>query len=284
MADGELDWAEGRAARWSEHADRLEAQIAPVNEVLFPAAHLATGERVLDVGCGRGVTTRVAASLVGEPGAVLGLDISTRLLDEARSHEHHGAPIDYLLGDAQSAELDHLEVDAAISRFGVMFFTDPVAAFTNLATAVVPGGRLCVAVWQPRDRSSLMARPLRVARQAAEAVGSPLQLSGDDAGAFSLGDPTTARATLEAAGWSDVASTPHVLPMYSGGPGTPASAAEVALGLGALHSALADVPPERRGAVREAVRTAIEDDLAQFHDGTGVRLEGAIAILTARRY
>ena len=100
-----------------------------------------------------------------------------------------------------------------------------------------------------------------------------------DGGPFSFGDPAFVRETLTAAGWSDVESAPHVLDMYAGGPGTIEEIADTGLALGPLREALGDASPEVLAAVREAMIA----DFAPLHDGTGVPLEGAIAIVTAHR-
>jgi SAM-dependent methyltransferase len=273
------DWAGERADRWASVADRVEAQIAPVNEPLFSAAALRPGEVVLDVGCGRGVTTRRAAAEVGPDGRVTGLDIADTLLEQARAEPSEGAPIEYLAGDAQVLTLPVEHYDVVISRFGVMFFEDPVVAFANLCSAARPGGRLCVAVWQARDRSSVMQRPIDVGAAAAVAAGAELAPLSADGGPFSFGDPAFVQETLTAAGWSEVGFAPHLLPMYAAGPGTVEEVADVGLTLGPLREALGDAGPE----VIEHVREAIIADFGPLHDGVGVPLEGAIAIVTARR-
>jgi SAM-dependent methyltransferase len=273
------DWAGERAERWAAVADRVEVQIEPVNEPLFTAAALSPGEAVLDVGCGRGVTTRRAAAGVGAEGRVTGLDIADTLLAQARAEASDGAPIEYVAGDAQVHPLPAASFDAVISRFGVMFFDDATAAFANLSAATRPGGRLCVAVWQARERSSVMQRPIEVGVAAAAELGVDLQPPDPATGPFAFGDPEFVDAMLTAAGWVDVASEPHLLDMYAGGPGTVEQIVETGLSLGPLREALDGVPAE----VVDRVRAALVADFTPLHDGTGVPLQGAIAIVTARR-
>ncbi|HET9773032.1 MAG TPA: methyltransferase domain-containing protein [Acidimicrobiia bacterium] len=273
------DWAGERARAWASMADRLEAQIEPVSDLLFAAARLAAGERVIDVGCGRGATTRRASQEVGPAGEVVGLDVAANLIEEAGrlATDHPG--IRWMVADAQRAELPPAHFDVVLSRFGVMFFDDPTAAFANLAAATVPGGRLCVAVWQTRDRSEILQRPLDVAAEVAARHGFPLELPPPDYGPCAFGEPATTTGFLSAAGWSDVRFVPHELDLYAGGPGPVADAVELGLTIGSLQVALAEAPPE----VTDAIRAALTADLATAHDGVGVKLTAAVAIVTATR-
>ena len=140
------DWAGDSAKRWASQADRLEAQLIPVSEVLFRAARLRAGEHVLDVGCGRGATTLEAARMVGRDGAVTGIDIAATLIDEARQFGAATPNVEFVIADAQRHDFDRAHFDVAISRFGVMFFDDAVAAFSKLRAAMRPGGRFVGAV------------------------------------------------------------------------------------------------------------------------------------------
>jgi SAM-dependent methyltransferase len=273
------DWAGERADRWAAVADRVEVQIEPVNDPLFAAAALGAGEVVLDVGCGRGVTTRRAATEVGAGGRVTGLDIADTLLAQARAEASEGAAIEYVAGDAQVHPLPPASFDAVISRFGVMFFDDPTAAFANLFAATRPGGRLAVAVWQGREHSSVMQRPIDVALAAAAEVGVELEPPEPASGPFAFGDPDFVDGLLTAAGWAEVGSTPHLLSMYAGGPGTVEESVETGLTLGPLREAINDVPAE----VVDRIRAALVADFTPLHDGVGIPLQGAIAIVTARR-
>jgi SAM-dependent methyltransferase len=273
------DWAGERAQAWAAMADRLEAQIEPVSDLLFAAARLAAGERVLDVGCGRGATTRRASHAVGPEGEVVGLDVAANLIDEAGRMAHDGPDIRWMVADAQRAELPAAHFDLILSRFGVMFFDDATAAFANLRAATAPGGRLCVAVWQIRDQSEILQRPLDVAAEVAARHGFPLELPSPDFGPCAFGDPAFMTGILAEAGWSDVGFVPHTLDLYAGGPGPVENAVEIGLTIGALQMALTEAPPE----VVDAIRVALTADLATRHDGVGVKLTGAVAIVTARR-
>jgi SAM-dependent methyltransferase len=273
------DWAGERAQAWAAMADRLEAQIEPVSDLLFAAARLAAGERVLDVGCGRGATNRRASHAVGPEGEVVGLDVAANLIDEAGRMAHDGPDIRWMVADAQRAELPAAHFDLILSRFGVMFFDDATAAFANLRAATAPGGRLCVAVWQIRDQSEILQRPLDVAAEVAARHGFPLELPSPDFGPCAFGDPAFMTGILAEAGWSDVGFVPHTLDLYAGGPGPVENAVEIGLTIGALQMALTEAPPE----VVDAIRVALTADLATRHDGVGVKLTGAVAIVTARR-
>lgn len=272
-------WADEGGRRWAAVADRLEAQLEPVDDILLGRAALGVGDNVLDVGCGRGVTTRRAAETVGPDGTVTGLDVAANLIDEARTVAHDGAPVEWVVGDGQRVELPSGPYDVVISRFGALFFDDPVTAFANLARATRPGGRLVVAVWQPRDRSDVLQRSLDVAAHAAAARGHPVELPPPDTGPFAFGLPEVALDLLARSGWDEAAIEPLNVEMYVCGPGTVEEVVDIGFTFGPLQRALADAPDD----VVDAVRAAVADDLRPLHDGTGVKLSGAIAILTGHR-
>jgi SAM-dependent methyltransferase len=273
-------WASDGGSRWSSVANHVEAQLEPLNPVIFDAAGLTAGERVLDVGCGRGVTTRLAAAAVGPSGEATGIDVSQQLIDDAiAATRDDDGPVSWIVADAQRAELPADHHDAIISRFGVMFFDDPVEAFANLLSTTRVGGRLALAVWQTRDRVELMQAPLDVAVAAAASVGFDLAVPPPNAGPFLFGDPDFTRVTLTSAGWADVESTPEQLELYNLGPASVDEIVEGSFSLGPLAAELADAPPE----VSVAIKAALTADFTARHDGVGVKMPAAISIITARR-
>jgi SAM-dependent methyltransferase len=270
------------SATWLEHADRLEAQLEPVDAILLDAAALRPGERVLDVGCGRGPTTVKAAAAVGLMGRTIGIDLAPTLIDAARTRtrDDDSGPIDWVVGDAQTFAFGPGSMDAVISRFGTLFFEDPVAAFANLFGATRPGGRLAIAVWQPRDASELFERSLSVAVATASALGHELRVAAPDAGPFAFGREPAMRAVLDAAGWTVTGFTRHRLRMYAGGPGSsPEQTTAINFAAGPLRTVADDLPAD----VRPAIERAVAEDLAQCADTSGIPLDGAIAIVQARR-
>lgn len=276
-------WTGDRVARWLARAEGLEAQLAPVADVLFAAAGLRRGERVLDVGCGTGPTTRGAASRLGPAGRVVGLDISAEMLAAAaaRPAEPGAAPVEWVAADPVSWRPEPGVFDVVLSRFGVMFFSDPAAAFATLATATRPGGRLAMAVWARRDESDVFAVPLHAALDELRRRGTAVREPPDDDGPFSLHDPAVVTALLTGAGWSGVTCTPHRLSLPLGGGLDPASAAAAVFDSGPLR--LVTIQLERDDD-RIAVTEAISAALAGHVDGRGhVHLGARILLVTATR-
>jgi SAM-dependent methyltransferase len=279
---GQDAWTGDRVERWLARAAGLECQLAPVEEVLFAAAALRPGERVLDVGCGTGPTTRRAALDVGAGGRVVGLDISAQMLAAAAAqpNENGGAPVEWVTADVVTWQPDPGAFDVVLSRFGVMFFSDPAAAFGRLAAAIRPGGRLAMAVWANRDESELFAVPLHAALDRLRRRGVPVQAPPEDDGPFSLGNPTTVITLLTAAGWSRVACTPHQLVLPFGGGLDASAAAVMAVDTGPTRLVTVELDGDDRAAVTEAIATAF----ARYLDPTGhVYLSARVLLVTATR-
>ena len=271
------EWSGARAARWVSMADDLDVQLAPVSEALFAAAALQPGEVVVDVGCGTGSTTRRAAELVGPTGSVVGVDVAPEMIEAAASRS---SSAEWVCADASTWQPADLQADVLLSRYGLMFFADPAAAFTNLAAVVKPGGRLCTAVWAHRTKSPFFELPFDVARKVLSAAGVDVVAPPDDGGPFSLGDPSVVRALLTASGWRDVEWTPAPVRLLVGGGLAPDEAAAMSMDFGPTNAITGDLDPDGRAAVRAAIADAYGDHLDEHGQ---VVLDGLVGIVTARR-
>ncbi len=197
-----VDYWNGRPADvWVTEAERFDTMLAPFGRRLLTSVDLEPGERVLDIGCGNGAISLEAARAVGPAGRVTGLDLSAPMLGVARRRaEDRGIDVDFVQCDAQTASFDH-SFDAVVSRFGVMFFDDPELAFSNLARAARPGGRLCFVCWQEMFSNEWIAVP---AMAMVAHVGVPQLPEPGAPGPFALADAQRTRNLLESAGWSEV--------------------------------------------------------------------------------
>lgn len=215
-------WNSQSGRTWAELNDILDALLRSPGEVVVQAAVAAGGLRLLDIGCGAGDTTFMAARALGSDARCLGVDISGPLIETARRRaaQDGAAGIDFLQADAQVHPFDEGAFDTVISRFGVMFFDDPTAAFTNLRRAVRPGGHLAFVAWRGPGENSFMT----TAQQAAAPLLPPMPPRDPDApGQFAFADETRVRAVLQGAGWTGVdlkavdlvcALPKHDLPTY----------------------------------------------------------------------
>jgi SAM-dependent methyltransferase len=199
-------WNGNEGLAWAAYQDHHDGALCRFNTVLARAAAIADDEHVLDIGCGCGQSTRDAARAASR-GRALGLDLSAPMLERARTRaaEEGLTNVTFVQGDAQVYGFEPATFHVAISRFGAMFFADPVAAFTNIGSALRTGGRLTLVVWMPLAENEWLA-----AVRDALAVGRTLPAPSNGApGPFGLAEPGHVRATLDAAGYRDVELTPR---------------------------------------------------------------------------
>ena len=162
-------WNGKAGGHWAEEQERIDAMLAPVLDMLIPQAKVKPGEAILDVGCGTGASSIELAKLVGPKGEVIGLDVSAPMLERARERGKGIANLHFIHADAAMHSFTHPVADLLFSRFGVMFFGDPAAAFTNLKRALKPGARLAFACWRKIDENKWMQIPLHAAYEHVEA-------------------------------------------------------------------------------------------------------------------
>ena len=270
-------WNEVAGPRWVQRQGIQESRNVEMLAQLLAAARPAPGERVLDIGCGTGVTTEPYAAAVGPAGHVTAVDIATPMLDAARQRIAGAGlgNVTLLLADAQVHEFPAGSFDLLTSRLGVMFFADPVAAFSNLIKALRPGGRLCMAVWATVAESHHQRIPLETAiRHLGPPTAQPSRAPGPNA----YGDRDYLRGVLDAVGFADVAIAPRSFTVHGD---NAANAAEHASQMGAVQRLM-----DEKGA-KAATRAAIVNDIAAafapYETADGLRVPATFLLVTARR-
>ncbi|GAB3988444.1 methyltransferase domain-containing protein [Actinoallomurus acanthiterrae] len=265
-------WNGWEGANWARNAARYDAMVAAFNDALFRAAAIDEDDRVLDVGCGTGQITLVAARRASR-GHVVGVDISAPMLERARADaaEQGIANVGFEQGDAQVHHFPDGGFDAAISRGGVMFFDDLVAAFANIRRGLRPGGRLVFVGPQGGTPDSAYAR--------ATAALKPLMHGPSPAarGMGSLVDPARIHEVLDAAGFAEVSVTGVEALMDYGRDAT--DAAEFILGQGPVRFNLEGV----EAAVVQRTREELRAGLSAYETTEGIRIPGAVWLVSAVR-
>jgi SAM-dependent methyltransferase len=265
-------WDGGEGAYWAAHADEYDAAVDPYNRPLLDAAAIEPGDRVLDIGCGSGQTTRDAARLA-VAGSAVGIDLSSQMLDVARSRaEREGVDnAAFIQGDAQVHPFEPASFDVALSRTGSMFFGDQAAAHANIAKALRPGGRLALGVWQPLSENEWFTSFV-----GALAAGRDLPPPPPDSpNPFSMSDQDRVRPLLESSGFENVELADVRAPMTFG-----ATAAEAHdFIIGQLGWLVADLDEATRQAALAALLRTMEDH--QTPDG--VQLGSAMWIITGTK-
>ena len=261
---------------WARMQERMDRALTPVTAALLSLAAPQPGEDALDIGCGSGETTLALAGAVGDDGNATGVDISEPLLARARQRAQDMlSDADFINADAATHH-DEIGYDLIVSRFGVMFFDDPAAAFANIRALAAPGGRLCFACWQPPVENGWATFPLT-----ALAALLPTQALSDPhaPGPFAFADPERVHAILAGAGWSDIVF--HAVPftMVIGEGDEPVAAAVVFnLRIGPAARAIRDAGRDIEPAARNILATA----LAGFAVDGVIGLPGAVWLVSAR--
>jgi SAM-dependent methyltransferase len=268
-------WNEQAGPRWVAAQERIDAMIEPLGLEGIQRAAPAPGERALDVGCGCGQTALALAERVGPSGRVLGIDLSEPMLALARDRAAGLDQARFVRADAQTHDFGDERFDVIFSRFGVMFFADPVAAFANLRGALAPAGRLVFVCWQSPARNGWATVPMQAVLRH---IAPPPAADPDAPGPFAFADADRVEKILREAGFAEVAVESSEGTLSLGGSGTLDEAVEFGLNIGPGSRLLADQPPETAAAARASVREA----LAPFERPDGVHVPRATWIASAR--
>ena len=261
------------APTWLELEDQMEEVGGLPGELAMDRLGLRPGQRVVDLGCGAGRTTLELASRVGPGGAAVGVDISAEMLARGRERAARAGAgnAEFVHADVQVHDLGETRFDAAYSRFGVMFFADPVAAFANVRRALRPGGVLSFVCWQSVFDNEWMLIP---GMAVASVLGSLPPMPGpEEPGPFSLADPGRIRTVLGAAGFGSVVVAPHADQVVISEDRI-SEVAVTSVRVGGVREALreADQPTRERvlAAIEEAMRARVAD--GQVRASRGVLL------------
>jgi len=270
-------WNLTSGPKWVAVEARLNAQISPFGLLAMERAKLASGKRVLDVGCGTGQSTLQLAECVGATGEVVGIDVSQIMLERAarRVAERGAQNVRFLNADAQIHPFDASSFDVLYSRFGVMFFADPRAAFANLRRALSPRGRLAFVCWQAIEKNPWMSEPIAAI---AGLVELPPRPAPEAPGPFAFADANRVRALLAAAGFQRIVVEPIDQPLSIGGGGSLGDAVTFLLEVGPAAAALREAGSEKRQDAAAAIREA----LRAHTTAAGVVMDASAWIISAQ--
>ncbi len=265
-------WNGPSGANWVEAQELLDGMFEPFEEILARAVASAKATRVLDVGCGTGATTLAAARAAGERASCTGIDISRPMIEVARARAAHaGVAASFIVADAQTHDLAGAGYDMVISRFGVMFFEDPVKAFANMRGGARTGAALRCVVFRSIAENPFMTAAERAAAPLLPAL--PPRPAGGP-GQFAFADALRVQGILESAGWSQVEMLPVDVTCTM-----PESALDGYFSrLGPVALALR----EADDATRERVMRAVRGGFAPYLHGDEVRFIAACWEIAAR--
>jgi len=265
-------WNTTAGETWAQFQDALDRQIEPLGLAAMDVLCPREGEHIIDVGCGCGQTSLALAARVRPTGSVVGVDISEPMLDVAlrRPRSAPDLRVAFRKLDAQAGDLGQGFFDAAYSRFGVMFFSDPVAAFTNIRASLKPGGRLAFVCWRPLNENPWMQAPLQAALPYLPPVAPPDPTAP---GPFAFADPSRVRSILADAGFGSETIDPFDAGI---GGGDVEQTLKLALGVGPLGGALREHP-----GLTDKVTVAVRNLLSKHVTPSGVLMPAAVWIVRA---
>jgi SAM-dependent methyltransferase len=245
-------WNGSAGCAWVEAQTLLDRILQPFEDLLVAAVCASGARRVLDVGCGTGSTTRGIARLLDANRACVGVDISEQMIATARMlAEQEGVPAKFICADAQTHAFERASFDMIMSRFGVMFFADPVRAFANLRDAASKDATLCFIAWRSPAENRFMTT---AERAAAHLLPNLPARRADAPGQFGFADARRVQSILAESGWTDIDIQPIDIECTL----PESELSRYGARLGPVGVALREVDPRTRDEVVAVVRTAFE--------------------------
>jgi len=269
-------WDQTAGPKWVRLQQMLDRQLRDFGLAAMATVAASSGERALDIGCGCGASTLELARRLGPQGRVVGLDVSRPMLACAAKHAAAAAleNIDFVCADAQTHPLPAESFDLLYSRFGVMFFHDPTAAFANLRRALRCDGRLGFVCWQEAAVNAWMREPTLALM---EFVEIDIPRDPHAPGPFAFADRDRLAAILADAGFARVAIEPFEATMTIGGGAGLDEAVAFVLDLSPAGAKLAAADAQTRAAAADAVRRILEP----YSAGAGVAMPGFAWLVSA---
>jgi len=270
-------WNARPGQNWAIHQEDLDILHSGVLDLLIESAAPGTGEAVLDLGCGAGASTFALAGAVGRDGSVLGLDISHPLVEraEVRKTALGLANVTFTVADAQIHPFEPARFDLAVSRFGLMFFSDPLAAFGNIRSALRPGGRIVFAAWTGPEQNPWFSLPQRVA---VERLGPVAPGAPDAPGPMAFRDRERVVGILQAAGFSRCEGVEHKIDLHH--PGGLEAVMNIVSHVGPIARMMRDMGgTEEDGA---AILGRIASEMRNFEAADGIRIPAGVNLFSAR--
>lgn len=265
MICDDANWVDRHAAALARVTPLVDLQLSPLGLMALDVLDPRPGEIILDIGCGAGQTLSQIARRVGDGGRVIGIDIAPVLLSVARERSKNEPQIELIEADAQTLALPDGSVDAVFSRFGVMGFNDPEAAFRNFGRMLRPGGRVAFCCWRTFEENELDYFPVQATGLKSDVRGTP----------FSFSDSNYVRDLLGGVGFKNVEIKGHEEPVSCGGLD---DTVEVLLSVGALGQIVRASP-----ALRASIEPDLRQALAARSDPSDIKLSAAVWIVSAQR-
>ena len=269
-------WNGEAGERWAAEDATMAKLLDPIARDLIAHLQPEPGSSALDIGCGGGSQSVLLAEHIGADGRVLGVDISAPMLEIARGRKQPAgaAPLTFLQADAATYDFDAATIDLLFSRFGVMFFDDPQAAFSNLRRALKTNGRLGFCCWQAMRDNQWTSLPVQAALRH---IPAPDAADPHAPGPFAFADAQRLESILSASGFGDISITPHPVAMTFGSGNDLRTTVTELMVIGPVARLLADQPPEMKARIIDDAAEL----MAPFYSDGSLSLGGAVWFVKA---